>query len=166
MATTRGRRLATALLGVSFLGAIVAGAGLYVEVVRPLPSDLSALQEWRPSTACRILDADGEEIDRFYAERRFWVPLDELPDHLIRSVLVAEDRGFYEHRGIEPRGIARAFRANQRAGHTVQGGSTITQQLVKKLLVGEERSWRRKLQEAVLARRLERTLGKDRVLEF
>lgn len=137
-----------------------------VEVLAGLPSDLTHLQGYRPPSACRILAADGSEIDRFYAERRFWVPLDELPAHLVRSVLVAEDRSFREHSGVDPRGISRALRANLEAGRIVQGGSTITQQVVKQLLTGGDRSYRRKLQEAVLARRLERTLTKDEVLEL
>ena len=160
------RRLLGFTLGVLLIAGFAGGRWVHLEVLPGLPGDLQELRGWRPPGACRILAADGTEIHRFYDERRFWVPLDELPDHLARSVLVAEDRSFLEHRGVDLRGIARALRANARAGHAVQGGSTITQQVVKKLLVGQDRTLRRKAREAVLAWRLERTLSKIEILEL
>jgi penicillin-binding protein 1A len=160
------KRLLALLVAVLALGAWQAWRWVEVEVLDGLPDDLSHLQGYRPPSACRVLAADGTEVDRFYAERRFWVPLDELPDALVRSVLVAEDRSFREHAGVDPRGISRALRANLEAGRVVQGGSTITQQVVKQLLTGRERTLRRKAQEAVLAWRLERQLGKDPILEL
>lgn len=151
---------------VVLIAGLLGGRWFQVEVLAGLPDDLQSLRGWRPPGACRILAADGTEVHRFYDERRFWVPLDELPSHLPRSVLVAEDRSFLEHPGVDLRGIGRALRENVRAGRTVQGGSTITQQVVKKLLVGQDRTLRRKLREAVLAWRLERTLSKQEILEL
>lgn len=170
MTRTRTARVlrAAAALTLVLAAAGAAGAGLWIrrDVLPGLPEDLRGLRDWRPPGACRILAADGTEIHRFYDERRFWVPLDELPEHLARSVLVAEDRSFLEHPGVDLRGIARALRQNLRAGETVQGGSTITQQVVKKLLVGQDRTLTRKAKEALLAFRLEATLSKAEILEL
>jgi penicillin-binding protein 1A len=170
MANTTARRLLNGTVRLTLIalliGGVVGARWVQTEVLNGLPSDLDGLRGWRPPGACRILAADGSEVHRFYDERRFWVPLAELPPHLPRSVLVAEDRSFLEHRGVDLRGIARAFRANVEAGRAVQGGSTITQQVVKKLLVGQDRTLRRKLREAVLAYRLERTLAKEEILEL
>ena len=94
------------------------------------------------------------------------VDLEDLPTHVWGAFLAAEDRRFYEHPGVDVLGIAGAFWANMQAGGVSQGGSTITQQLVKNLLVGRERSYERKLEEAVLALRLEQELDKDQLLEL
>lgn len=88
----------------------------------------------------------------------------DFPPHLIEAVLAREDRRFYEHLGIDLRGIARATYRNFGAGEVVQGGSTITQQLIKILYLERERTWKRKIQEAVIAFWLERKLGKDEIL--
>jgi penicillin-binding protein 1A len=143
-------------------------AWIWIErnILADLPKDLSEYRSYRPPTACRIVDARGIDVDRFYLERRFWVPVDELPPYLLDAFVAAEDRGFFRHTGVEPVGILRAVIVNWRAGRTVQGGSTITQQLVKNLIIGKERSYTRKLREAVLARRLERTLSKRQILEL
>jgi len=148
------------------IGAIVAGLWLQRTILGDLPADLSDVRSWRPPTACELLDADGEPLDSFYAERRFWVPIEELPPHLLRSIVVAEDRAFAEHVGVDPRGIGRAVRANWEAGQPVQGGSTITQQLVRLVLVGQEQTLERKIKEAALAWRLEQSLSKEEILEL
>ncbi len=145
--------------------AIAIGVWFRRTVLDGLPTDLSALDELTLPTACRVLDRNGDAIDSFYFERRWIVPLDELPAHLIDAVIASEDSRFWEHRGVDVRGVARAGFANLLAGRRVQGGSTITQQVVKNLLVGGERTYVRKLKEAVLALRLERALGKRAVLE-
>jgi penicillin-binding protein 1A len=167
------RRLARAGFRVALvallLAALAIGGGLlWVDrtIVQSLPTDLSAYRTWRPPTVCRIVDARGQEIDRFYVDRRIWVPLAELPEHVGQAFVASEDRDFWKHSGVSVGGILRAFAANARAGHTIQGGSTITQQLVKNLLVGKERSYQRKFKEAVLARRLERHLSKNELLEL
>lgn len=105
-------------------------------------------------------------MDNFYLERGFWVPIGELPPTLLDAFIASEDRRFREHGGIDDRGIVRALGSNLRAGRKVQGGSTLTQQLVKNLLVGSERSYVRKLKEAVLAWRLEREWTRDDILEL
>ena len=135
-------------------------------ILDELPTDLSSFKEYRPLTSVRVLASDDTLVDEFHVERRVWVPLEELPEHVPRAFIAAEDRRFWEHPGIDVTSIARAAFANWQAGGVSQGGSTLTQQLVKNLIVGDERSYERKLKEAVLAYRLEKELGKERVLEL
>lgn len=160
--------LRLAVLGL--LVAAVAGAAGYVwfsrTILTGLPSDLTGYRDWVPLTNVNVLDADGVQVDRFYVERREWVALDDLPDHVWQSFVAAEDRRFFRHRGVDGFGIARALVDNTLSGETRSGASTLTQQLVKNLLVGSERSYERKLKEAVLAYRLERDVGKRRILEL
>ncbi|MBI2373753.1 MAG: PBP1A family penicillin-binding protein [Deltaproteobacteria bacterium] len=152
--------------------AVLAGAGagwywLEHEVLSSLPQDLSNLRDWRPPTNCRIYDAQGKVFDEFYLDRRIWIPMAELPSHVPLAFVSAEDRRFFTHPGVDLRGILRALVTNMKSGGAAkQGGSTITQQLVKNILVGNERSYKRKLREAILAYRLERELDKDEILEL
>ena len=151
------------------LAALGAGAGywwLNKNVLSTLPTDLSEFRRFRPPTACRVFAANGREIDEFYLERRIWVPVKELPPFVAQAFVAAEDRRFFQHPGIDAFGIARAAFENLRAGTVIQGGSTLTQQLAKKLIVGSERSYRRKLADAVLAYRLEREMTKEEILEL
>src|SRR5262249_29534049 len=105
-------------------------------------------------------------FDSFYLERRYWVPLEDLPDHVWQAFVAAEDQHFFDHRGVDFTGIARALVVNYRAGGSVQGASTLTQQLVKNLLLSPEKSFERKFKEAVLAFRLERELSKREILQL
>lgn len=166
-------RIAVRILRVVILLAIVgliAGtwAAFWFErnILATLPKDLSELREWRPPTACRVYAADGLILDQFYVERRIWVDIDELPEHVWGAFIAAEDRRFLDHKGVDLQGIARALLHNLQTGTVGQGGSTITQQLVKNIIVGKERSYRRKLGEAVLAVRLEKELSKEKILEL
>lgn len=145
---------------------VAAGAAWFQRMVlRDLP-DVQGIVDYKPPQATRLLDGRGAEIDVLYVERRFWVPLGSLPSHVPAAFVAAEDQRFWQHGGVDPPGIVRAARANYAAGEVVQGGSTITQQLVKNLLVGDERQFVRKLREAVLARQLEQRLSKDAILEL
>lgn len=135
-------------------------------VLADLPEDLSSYREWRPITAVQVYDVQGTRVDQFYVERRYWVDLDELPIFVGQAFISAEDRRFYEHDGVDPLGILRAVVVNYQSGQNSQGASTLTQQLVKNLIVGSEQSYERKLKEAVLARRLEKELGKEGILEL
>ncbi len=108
--------------------------------------------------------ADGSLIGEFYTERRYLVPLKEIPPHLVKAFLASEDVRFYEHGGVDLLGIIRALLKNLEAGEIVQGGSTITQQVVKSLLLTPEKTWMRKLKEAVLAYRIDHSLSKDEIL--
>jgi 1A family penicillin-binding protein len=113
-----------------------------------------------------VRTADGQTLTTRGAYRAPYVGLDEFPPQLLDAVIAIEDRRFREHSGVDLRGISRALVRNVSAGGVVQGGSTITQQLVKILYLEPERTISRKLQEAVLATTLERQLGKDRILEL
>lgn len=128
----------------------------------PLAETLPPLPE--PTLAVQL--RTGETLTSQGAYRAPYIGLDEMPPHLGQAVLAIEDRRFQEHGGVDLRGTARALLRNTQAGGVVQGGSTITQQLVKILYLTPERSLRRKLQEAVLAGMLERQLGKERILEL
>ncbi len=134
-------------------------------ILSQLPGDLSGFRDWRPPTTCQVY-ADGALIDDFSVERRFWVNLEDLPPIVGQAFIAAEDRRFYQHQGVDIPGIARAFWVNFQAGEIRQGGSTITQQLVKNLMVGSDRSYERKLKEAALAWRLENELTKHELLEM
>lgn len=146
-------------------GAVVATV-VWRDLTRDLPEDLTFMTEWIPPSATTVLDRNGEEIDVFYREKRIWVPLDELPSHVPQAFIVSEDDQFRNHRGVDLEAIARAAVSNYRAGGTVQGGSTITQQVVKNVLLSSERSYTRKAKEAILAMRLEEQLSKDQILEL
>ncbi len=136
------------------------------EVVPALDARLAVLQDFRPPTLCRVFDEDGQPFDAFAIVRREWVPLAEVPDVVWKAVVAAEDRRFFRHHGVDVLGILRAAVVNLQAGRIKEGGSTLTQQLVKNLVVGSDRSFLRKAEEALLAWRLEDLLGKERVLEL
>lgn len=111
-----------------------------------------------------IYGADGSQIGRYGEMKGLSVKVSELPPHLIYAVLATEDRRFYQHHGVDPVGIARAMAANLLHRRVLQGGSTITQQLAKNLFLSRERTLKRKIQEAMLAIWLERSLTKDEIL--
>lgn len=107
---------------------------------------------------------DGKPLVRQGPIQGPFAAREKFPRHLIDAVLTSEDRRFYDHSGIDLKGILRASFRNVRAGEVVQGGSTITQQLIKILYLEQDRTWKRKIQEAVIAFWLERKLGKDEIL--
>jgi penicillin-binding protein 1B len=116
-----------------------------------------SLVRLEPELIASIFDEDMED--------RTFVPLDEIPEDLSQAVITTEDERFYSHWGIDPRGIARAFLANLKAGSIKQGGSTLTQQLVKNFFLHSGRSYLRKINEALMALLLEVRYGKDEILE-
>ena len=159
-------RLVFALVGLLVLvGAGVAGTAiaLYLAIVSDLP-DLKGIDDYRPSLASTVYDRDGQPIGEFFDERRRLVHLDEIPEHVILAFVAGEDDNFFEHSGIDFRAILRAAWADFTAGEIVQGGSTITQQTVKSLLLTPEQRFDRKIKEMILARRLEQQLSKDEIL--
>src|SRR5580658_6395618 len=131
-----------------------------------LPS-VADLQNYQAPQVTRVLARDGTVLAEVFTQRRTVVPIASVPAHVKLAVLAAEDAGFYEHQGLNYWGIARAMLVNLRAHGTRQGGSTITQQVVKNLLLAtHERTLARKIREALLARRLEQQLSKDEILEL
>jgi penicillin-binding protein 1A len=115
-----------------------------------------------------VLDIKGERFAEMFEanQRRVWTPLAEIPEHVRNAFIAAEDRRFYQHKGIDERGLIRAFISNLARFGPPEGGSTITQQLVKNLLVGDERTYERKIREMIVASRVESILTKDEILEL
>ena len=140
-----------------------AGAVLYREFAVSLPP-VERLLDYRPPVASRVLADDGSVIGELYFEKRYLTPIYKVPKTVQLAFIAAEDAHFYEHTGVDLASILRAAINNYKAGSTRQGGSTITQQVVKSLLLTPERSYERKLKELVLAIRLERELTKDEIL--
>jgi len=157
----------------------IAAAGVVAVTLRrwahdlPEVPDLAAWQAGAPQTSL-VLAADGAHLaelpfrDGKVIGHRTLIALDRLPAHLVRAVLAAEDVRFFTHRGVDYPAIARAARINYQVGRVVEGASTITQQVARNLLpreIGSERSVRRKVREALLARAIERRWTKRDVLE-
>ena len=159
------RRAVVALLALGLAG-VVAVALVLRHYEQGLPTTLDLKGNYHPPQVTRVLARDGMLLAELFTERRTVVPIASLPAHVKLAVLAAEDVGFYEHRGFDARGLLRALVANLRAGRTRQGGSTITQQVVKNLLLDPERTYARKIREVILARRLEEELTKDEILEL
>jgi penicillin-binding protein 1A len=155
------------LVGLGALAGLFGAGGLYAYVHR-IEAELPSVTELRggydPPQVTRVLARDGTTLAELFTERRTIVPVEEIPSHVKLAVLAAEDASFYEHEGLNYLGIARAFLVNLKSGRLRQGGSTITQQVVKNLLLDHQRTLRRKLKEALLARRLEQELAKDEIL--
>lgn len=160
------RRLFKIFLLTFTLVTVIAGL-VFVAVWRELTMDLppvAELLDYRPPTATRVYAADGTQIGEFYVERRYLVPIDQVPNHVRLAFLAAEDAEFYQHSGVNPMSIGRAVLANLERGEIVQGASTITQQVVKQLLLSPERTFERKAKELILAVELESKLSKDDIL--
>ncbi|MEI8182522.1 MAG: PBP1A family penicillin-binding protein [Desulfomonile sp.] len=143
----------------------VAGAalGTYIVFSRDLP-EIPGLASYQPRTVSTFFSDDGTVIGIFYKQKRFVVDLGQMPHHVVDAFLAAEDARFYEHNGVDWTGIARAMFRNVRAGRIVQGGSTITMQVTRSFLLTRERSFSRKIKEIILAQRLEKVWGKEKVL--
>jgi penicillin-binding protein 1A len=157
------------LAGAAFVPvAIVAtvAAVLWIEVaLGPDRDAVERLVAHRPATPSVALDRDGRWLGRFYVERRRPVSLARVPEHLRLAFLASEDSRFYDHGGVDLAALVRAAWANLSGWGIEQGGSTITQQLAKNVLLDRERSLSRKLREMALALRIERRLDKDEILE-
>ncbi|HED19057.1 MAG TPA: penicillin-binding protein 1B [Gammaproteobacteria bacterium] len=129
---------------------------------------LIKLQDDRNGKPLALARLDPLEIGSIHTSRqedRILLQLDDVPDILIQALIAVEDRKFYTHHGVSPRAIARAFWVNLQSGRVVQGGSTLTQQLVKNFFLSNQRSLRRKINEAIMALLLERRYTKDDILE-
>jgi penicillin-binding protein 1A len=140
-----------------------AGVGLYYWAQEDLPG-FTKLSDYSPALATTVRARDGRILGYFYREKRFLIPLSMMSPITIKAFLAAEDSGFYQHEGVDLPGIFRAAVKNFVAGSIVQGGSTITQQVIKSMLLTPERSYERKIKEIILAYRLEKYLTKDEIL--
>src|SRR5262249_14924695 len=137
--------LVTGLLGMVALGSLL---GVFLVLRAQLPQ-IRNLGDYAPPQSTMVWSDDGQLIGMLQSERRTVVPFSALPRHVVLAFLAAEDANFYEHEGIDYFGILRAAVKNLRPGAHLQGASTITQQTVKTLLLGPERSYVRKLREAM-----------------
>jgi membrane carboxypeptidase/penicillin-binding protein len=146
------------------MGAVI---DFYNQTMADLP-DHTRLKGMKLPGASVVLDLKGQEFAEVYDhdQRRVWVPLKQIPLDVQRAFVAAEDKRFYQHHGIDERALIRAFVGNLAQSGRLQGGSTITQQVVKNLLVGEDVTYERKMREMVLASRLEATLTKPEILEL
>jgi penicillin-binding protein 1A len=151
----------TSLILISVL--LLSGAYGFYRVTRNLPQ-ITSLTDYQPSIVTTVYDDNDSLIAEFYLERRIVVPLEQIPQILVEAFVSAEDSRFFQHEGIDFFGILRALWKNIKAGGIVQGGSTITQQVTKSLLLSPERSFTRKLREAILAYRIEKYLSKQQIL--
>src|SRR5450432_724587 len=130
----------------------------------PNLAKISKLDDFHPKQVTRILDRAGTPIGELGLEKRTVIPFSAIPKLLVNAVVAAEDADYFNHEGIDYRGMVRAFVENVLRGRTAQGGSTITQQVVKTMLLTPERTMRRKVQEIILARQLSQKLSKEDVL--
>ena len=151
-------------LGLAMM-ALTLGAIFYM-YGRDLPS-YDVLSQYAPKTISRIYSSEGRIIDEFASERRLFTPSEEIPDIVKQAFISAEDKNFYSHPGYDLRGMAAAFvDAVKSRGADLRGASTITQQVTKNFLLDGSRTAERKIQELILAPRLEASLGKEGVLEL
>lgn len=167
--TVRRRRLLGGLLvGLMGLIGIGAGAGLgtWSGICHDCPS-IAQMHVWEPKQSTKLYSHDGRLIAELAEERRTPILVSELPAHVPQAFLAVEDRRFYDHHGLDYRGIARAARDMLARRRIAGGGSTLTQQLARNMFaeLGFERSWSRKLKEARVALELERVYSKDQILE-
>jgi penicillin-binding protein 1A len=151
------------LVATALVAATVATVFWYYGRDKNLPN-LNSFNDYHPKQVTLLLDKKGERIAEIYSERRSYVPYEAVPQIQVDSFVVAEDASFWTHGGIDYRGMFRAFFTNLRSGKTKQGASTITQQVVKTFVLSPERTFKRKIQEIILARRLEKKLSKKEIL--
>ena len=153
-----------ALILLAALGAGLAVGGWFW-ISRDLPS-IETLNNYNPPAVTQVFSRDGKLMAEFMRQRRYLVNLEELPPHVGQAFVAAEDGDFYNHEGVDIPGIIRAALANFKAGRVVQGGSTITQQVAKALLLTPRRTYIRKFKEMILAWRMEKYLTKDQILNI
>lgn len=165
-------RIAVAVAGLGAVAglAVLAVAAIYVvRVTEDLP-DYAQLADYEPAITSRVHAGDGTLIAEYAHEHRAFVPIDSIPPLVIEAFLSAEDKNFYRHNGLDYLGILRAginyVDYKWRGGSSLQGASTITQQVAKNFLLTNDRTFDRKIREMVLARKIERTFTKGRILEL
>lgn len=154
--TAAAASIATASIAVAYVGRIAPS----------LPSHI-AVSDWKAREGTTILASDGSVLGVHAREFRKFIPLADMPDRVWQAFVAAEDGNYWEHRGVDPKAIARAALSNFRGSSgRIEGGSTITQQVVKNLVLSPERTFDRKAREALLAIRIDKEVGKHRVLEI
>ncbi|MBN1380469.1 MAG: PBP1A family penicillin-binding protein [Deltaproteobacteria bacterium] len=147
------------------IAVLAGGVMFYYIMLRELPS-IAVLKDYRPSIATRVYADNNELIDEFYLEDRKVIKISDLPPYVIQAFIAAEDARFMQHSGVDLLSIMRAFLKNMAAGRIVQGGSTITQQVAKTLYLSPEKSYLRKMKEAILAYKIDKYLTKEEILNL
>ena len=156
----RSRSLMSATFALACLVGILA---IYIYFSKDLP-DLRDLTRYQPAILNEFYSSEGELIAQSGLERRSLVNLEYIPAYVINAFIAVEDRRFYQHSGVDAKSVLRALSQNLVTGRIVSGGSTITQQITKNLILGPERAYSRKIKEAILSYRIERNLSKDEIL--
>ncbi len=150
-------------LAIVVVTVLLAASALYFHFAKDLPK-VSTITEYKPPLVSEVFADDGTKIGEFWQECRYLVPYDKIPPKIIQAFVASEDERFWDHKGVDFRSILRAFVENLRAGHVVQGGSTITQQVTRALLLSPKKTMGRKIKEAILATQIEQNLSKEQIL--
>jgi penicillin-binding protein 1A len=150
-------------VGVGVLGVLAAAAGGYWYFSQDLPT-IEKLRAYEPPTVTVVTDHEGKLIGEIFDQKRYVVPIDEIPKHVKDAFMAAEDANFYGHDGIDYMGIVRAILRNAAAGRSAQGASTITQQVARNFLLTRDKKLTRKIKEVILSWRIEDAYTKDHIL--
>ncbi len=154
------------IVSLAFIVVGVVGAAITIHALsRDLPSP-ARLQTIKPPIKTLVFAANGDTLHEYFRQNRIPLRLETIPEGLKQAVIATEDRGFYNHYGLELRGMMRAVLVNLREGQRVQGASTLTQQLARSLFLHHRKEWTRKFREMLLALQIERTYTKDEILEM
>ena len=152
------------LMSATFVLACLIGMlAIYIYFSKDLP-DLRDLTGYQPVILNEFYSSEGELIAQSGQERRALVNLEYIPAYVINAFIAVEDRRFYQHSGVDAKSVLRALFQNLVTGRIVSGGSTITQQITKNLILGPEKAYSRKIKEAILSYRIERNLSKEEIL--
>ncbi|NBO72244.1 hypothetical protein EBV26_17435 [bacterium] len=159
------KRFLLLVIGAMLIGII--GLTMYIVffIVDELPS-FEQLENPPQELATRVFSADGKVLDMFYIKKRTYIPYDSIPEDVTNALISTEDRAFYDHWGIHPMRILKAFIKNIIAFRAKEGASTLSQQLARNLFLNREVSIRRKLKEAITAIKIEQTYTKKEILEL
>ncbi len=152
-------------LSITFLLTVFIGIALFFFIALNIP-DVGSLTEYNPPATTVILDRHGKQVDRVFTENRYVIPYDKMPEKLPLAFIAAEDARFFQHAGVDAWSILRALLHNISKGSRGQGGSTITQQVARSLLLTPEKTYTRKIKEAILAYKIDKTLTKKEILHI
>lgn len=152
------------LLGIGVVGTAL--AGLAAALIYPNLPPLEALTDYKPRQPLRVYTSDGALIAEFGEERRAFIPIEKVPLHMRNAIIAAEDERFYRHGGVDTIGVLRAASANLLSGGAKEGASTITMQVARNFFLSNEKTFTRKLSEAMLAIKIEHNLSKNKILEL
>ncbi|MHB1438094.1 MAG: transglycosylase domain-containing protein, partial [Thiobacillus sp.] len=141
-------------------------AGLAAALIYPNLPPLEALTDYQPKLPLRIFTADNALIGEFGEERRAFIAIDKVPAYMKQAIIAAEDERFYTHGGVDTLGVLRAAGSNLLSGGAKEGASTITMQVARNFFLSNEKTFTRKLSEAMLAMKIEHNLSKDKILEL